>query len=448
MKLRFLFRHFGDSGMRQKIGSLTRNLRGTHPAGRGWRLAFGILLGLFTASSMWLAWVNAAVGRGDVGAVRGAKTIVDYRRSGDFPYWKPSSSAKRRRRWTPDEIIGLLEAYPEYYLDMGIRTSNPTGSTYHQEIGRIVNEVQALGEARGVDTSHLMVHFRNDIYVKLPKGFYSCTFCDELGKCDDRCTWEGAMADAPFDPAWILTVPRAEHQWAVDRIWRGDASKDPWSPAGFHLWFDWVDREAIATVNTPTRVAAVYGPVKDRDESLIGRDHSSRVSAVLMDLRKPAYRAWSVKKLIADLDVMGIDPGESAVIQYQYKPGWHTYYAGPDSGDRCFVEGSHMWVGPAGPCLGIKPPGGPFTRTPYGPGEFEAALNALLREMRAGLVAADLAGISIITVERPAYKGKKWSILEPAIRKAPWLIGELESSCDRRKLSLPPNPIRCRSRGR
>ena len=48
--------------------------------------------------------------------------------------------------------------------------------------------------------------------------------------------------------------------------------------------------------------------------------------------------------------------------------------------------------------------GGPFNRTPYGPGEFESALNAMLREMRAGLVAAgdELANATSELAERLA----------------------------------------------
>jgi hypothetical protein len=258
------------------------------------------------------------------------------------------------------------------------------------------------------------------------------------------------MKDTPFDTSWILTIPIAEHQWAVDHVWGGDRSKDPWRPAGTRLWADWVDREAIAAVNTETHVAALYGPVSDLDKSAPGRDVAILVSMVLMDLRNPEYRAWSIRKLIADLDTKGIQPGESAVVGFGAKPGWHTYYdgrVGRNPTDRCFVEGSHMWAGPAGPCLGIKPPGGPFTRTPYGPGEFESALNAMLLEMRAGLVAAGLENVLIMTVERPDFMDKKWSILAPSIRNAPWLVGNLVSSCDRTRLSVPPNPSRCRSRG-
>ena len=407
-------------------------------------VASSVGLVLIVVSFVWQTNRTMAASANEMAPLRTVRSVVDYRTSGSHPYWEHSVSPDRRRRWTPEEIIELLKKYPDYYLDRGIRTGVPTGGLPHREMGRIVNEVQALGRSQGVDTSHLMVHFRSDVFAKRPKGFGDCTICNRAGKCSDLCTWEGSMQNAPFDPGWIVTIPRAEHQWSVDRIWGGDPSKDPWSRPGARLWPAWIDRKSIAAVNTTTHVAAVYGAVKDRNKSVMGMDHAVEVSGVLLDLSKPEYRAWSIKKLIADLQVMGIDPGEKAALVYTYKPGWHVYYAGPDSGDRCYVEDSHMWTGPANPCSGIHPPGGPFARTPYGPGEFEQAVNSMLREIRAAFVDAGFAGVVLMTVERPSFTKEKWSILEPDVRGAPWLVGELISSCDRTNLSLPANPLTCR----
>jgi hypothetical protein len=255
------------------------------------------------------------------------------------------------------------------------------------------------------------------------------------------------MTGAAFDTSWIMMISRAEHQWSVDNIWEGDPSKDPWSRSGGRLWPAWIDRDAIAAVNTETHVAALYGPVIDTDKSVVKKSFAMEVSAVLMDLRMSEYRNWSVKRLIANLGVMGIDPGEQAVVKLAYKPGWHVHYSGPPSRDRCAIEGSRMWLGPASPCGGLNPPGGPFARTPYGAGEFEEALNAMIQEIRAGLVANGLEKVLIMTVERPPFQGSKWSILKPELRRAHWLIGDLSATCDRRDLSLPPNPISCRRRG-
>jgi len=289
-----------------------------------------------------------------------------------------------------------------------------------------VNEVQALGRARGVDTSRIAVQWRNDMYVKMRDGH---------PPCGSDCGWEGRMRGHPFDPAWILTVPRSEQRWAVEHRWGGDPRKDPWSEAGRDRWASWVDREAIAAVDTPERVAALYVLVHDTDPSLLHADPAPTVVGVDMDLRLPAYRAWSVQRLLADLRVLGIDPGEAAVVFYAYKPGWHVWYGGGrDPAQPCFVPDAHLWTGPAGTCpLPKRWSEGPFNRTPYGPGEFEASISAMLREMRAGLDGAGYDRVGIVTVERPGFTARKWSALAPDLRRAPWLLGELGTACDRRE---------------
>lgn len=356
--------------------------------------------------------------------------VVDYRRSGQVPYWKAPSKPGRRRRWTPEEIVGLLREYPGYFVDMGIWTN--------REVGRVVNEAQALAREQGVDASRLLFHYRNDVFVKMSPGWPSC------GR---DCGWAGILEESdPFDPSWVVTVPRSEHRWALEHRW-GDVSKDPFRRDAEHSWPRWIDREAITALNTPERVVALYGAVDDTDPSLAGFDPEFRVSGVVMDLRNPAYRAWSVRRLVANLRLMGIEPGEPAVVLYAYKPGWHAYWdGGRQPGQGCFVPDGRAWTGPAGPCgVPRRWDGGPFHRTTYGPGEFRTALNAMLREMRAGLVAAGHERIRIMTVERPAH-GRKWSLLDPDVRSAPWLIGEEGETCDRRDLSERPHPVRCRSR--
>jgi len=346
-------------------------------------------------------------------------SVRDYRRSGDDPYWLHGP----KPRWTPREIVQILREDPDYLVDMGIWTERPTGHSTHREVGRVVNEVQALARAAGVDAGRLAFSVRNDVFAKHKPG---------SPRCGKFCGWEGTMVGAPFDPGWIMTVPRSEQRWAIEHRWGGDERMDPWSPQGRDLWPPWLDRVGMAAANSPTRVGELYGGVHDRNGSRLGRDWTFGVSAIVMDLRQPAYRAWSVKRLIANLHVLGIDPGESAVLIYGYKPGWHTYYGGPRSvRQACFVPGSHMWIGPAGPCsTRLRPVAGPFPRTPYGPGEFETAVNAMLREMRAGLVAAGYPGVKIVTVERPTFD-RTWSVLEPDLRRAPWILGELGAACQR-----------------
>jgi hypothetical protein len=363
--------------------------------------------------------------RGEGAPIPRIATLSSYRRSGDRAYWE---TGRGDPRWTPEEILRLLEANAGYYADMGVWTGLPTGHARHREMGRVVNELQALGRARGVDTSRIAVQWRNDVMAKLQRA----------PVCDPHCGWEGTLQGHPFDPSFMMTVPRSEHAWAMDHRWGGDPRKDPWGPGNDGLWPRWIDRPGMRAANTPARVAALYGGIQDLDPTLLGRDLAFRVSGVMMDLRNPSYRAWSVEKLVADLRVMGLDPGEPAALLYAYKPGWHTWWGGGrDLRSPCYVPDSHMWSGPTGPCLlPGRAPAGPFERTPYGPGEFEAALNAMLRELRAGLVAAGYESVKIVTVERPKLQ-RVWRILEPDLRRAPWILGELGDACDRNDASRP-----------
>jgi len=354
------------------------------------------------------------------GRVPRVHEVRDYRRSGDRAYWK---AGRGEPRWTPEDVVRLLREDRAYVVDMGIWTGRPTGHDDQREVGRVVNEAQALARAAGVDSGRLGFHFRIDVSAKHDPRH---------GRCGDHCGWSG-IRDDPFDPAWIMTVPRSEHRWALENRWGGDPTKDPWGEDADDQWPSFLDRDAMSVANTAERVGALYGGVSDRDPSPVRRDLHFRVSGLVMDLRNPAFRAWNARRIVADLRVYGIDPGEGAVLLVAYKPGWHAHYTGgPKPQQSCYVPGSHMWMGPAGPCpRRPQPVAGPFHRTAYGPGEFEAAVSAMLRELRAALVAAGNPDVGIVTVERPTF-WRKWSMLEPALHRAPWILGELGDACYRR----------------
>jgi hypothetical protein len=145
------------------------------------------------------------------------------------------------------------------------------------------------------------------------------------------------------------------------------------------------------------------------------------VRDVLMDVSQPAYRDWRIRYLMYKLEDQGIEPGEPACVIVAYKPGFHTFHdekrLGP--GYRgCSTKGTHTWRGPAQICQDRFALGGPLNPTPYGPGEFEAGVNAFLREMMVALAAHGYPELQVITTENPAYR-KAWSILEPDLRANP-----------------------------
>lgn len=245
-----------------------------------------------------------------------------------------------------------------------------------------------------------------------------------------------------FDPAWLKRIPSATHRATVQRFWQGlrsvcgpDAAceppaepLDPFDPGNRRSWPRWFDREAITSLVTPSSVPVLYGLVADEGTSRrYWEDPFFQLSAVVADLADPAYRAWRVRYALYKLRDYGIDPGERACLIVAYKPGWHAYWNEAENGpgnEACSVSGTNSWTGPAHVCSDGSSPGGPFAPSPYGAGEFEAGLNAYLRELVRVLEANGHPDPRIITVERPRYTRRVWSLLEADVRHMSALEGE------------------------
>jgi hypothetical protein len=311
-----------------------------------------------------------------------------------------------------------MKAFPDHSLGIPGWTMTP-GNVGYTHMGHYVNQAQGYAATIGADVSNFLTGIRIDVFGKSRDGFRDC---------DPDCGWAGDMdgskGEMPFDTDWIMRVPAALHDQVVTDIWDG---RDPFRED--LSWPGWFDRDAVRALNTPTEKIALYGGVNNRGAPV--GDESLRVSAVVMDLRIPEYRAWSIKYLLYRLEDGGIDPGEGFRLSLGPKPGWHAYYDGPGSGHSCYLgtlgDGSavNTWAGIAQPaCSDGSAPGGPFHPTQYGPGEFEAAINAWILEAISELEAAGYEDFEIVTCERPNHLGQYWSTLTPAVRSNPRLIGE------------------------
>lgn len=252
-----------------------------------------------------------------------------------------------------------------------------------------------------------------------------------------------------FDPAWVKSVPRAVHERVVRELWTNRRNVcgpreaptacpspaeplDPLHPANRRSWPNSLDRNAIMALATPSSVPAIYGSVADpASPEAVARhgrtDPHLAVAAVVMDVADPAYREWRIRYLMYKLQDYGISPGEPACISLAYKPGWYTHYdetsRGP-SGDRCAVSGSGLWTGPAHVCSDGSAPGGPMASGLYGPGQYERAINAYIRELIATLADSGWSKLKIMTVERPTFTVGRWSILDEDVRRHPVVLGE------------------------
>jgi hypothetical protein len=333
-------------------------------------------------------------------------------------YWTPHQTCPNPDGWSPEDVVHLMNAFPDHSFFVPRWTATP-GNAMDTHMGDYVNQAQDYAATIGVDVSNFLIGIRIDVFNR---SKYGCKHCDP------NCGWAGDMdgskGDMPFDTDWIMRVPTELHDQVVNDIWGG------WDPFNEDLsWPFWADRDAVQGLNTPDEKIALYGGVNNKGAPF--GDEIFRAAQVVMDLRIPEYRDWSIKYLLYRLEDGGIDPGESFRLAVTPKSGWHTYYDGPDSGDACYLgpltDGTpvNSWAGIAQPvCSNGRAPGGPFHPTQYGPGEFEAALNAWILEAIAALEVAGYDDFEIVTCDGPTYLDQYWSILTAEVRSNPHLIGE------------------------
>jgi hypothetical protein len=333
-------------------------------------------------------------------------------------YWTPAPTCPNPDGWSPEDVVHLLNAFPDHSFELPRWTTTP-GNIMDTHIGDYVNQAQDYAATIGVDVSNLLIGIRIDVFHKSRDGYWGC---------DPNCGWAGDMdgskGDMAFDTDWIMRVPRELHNQVVNDIWGG---RDPFDED--LSWPTWIDRDAVQALNTPDEKIALYGGVNNRGAPI--GDETFRAVRVVMDLRIPEYRDWKIKYLLYRLEDGGIEPGENFRLSLPSKPGWHTYYDGPDSGNACYLgaltDGTPVnnWAGIAQPaCSDGRAPGGLFHPTQYGPGEYEAALNAWILDAIAALEAAGYDDFEIVTCERPKHLGQYWSTLTPEVRSNPHLIGE------------------------
>lgn len=247
-----------------------------------------------------------------------------------------------------------------------------------------------------------------------------------------------------FDPRWIQRVPRAVHEDTVARLWAGRRNVcplpggcrppaqplDPLHPASRRSWGPGVDREAITSLVNDS-VPALYGFVRDQGTDP-GRfeDPFFSVAGVVMRVDERDYQEWALRRLLYQLEDQGFAPGRPVCLIFAYKPGWHTYYDEKQYGPRnapCTVPGAHMWVGPAHPCRQQRT-GGLYHPTRFGPGVFEGAINRFILRLFDVLEEAGYRDVRLITVERPRFRDRFWSILSDEVRSHPGMAGELRGS--------------------
>lgn len=272
----------------------------------------------------------------------------------------------------------------------------------------------------------------------------SVPMCTAGVNAGDWCPVVGSSTYCPgstcaavnFDPNWVLTVPTAEHQAALDEADVIRNGSDGWSWDNDSLC-DGTDVTvgdegcgagypsfggiyATALANLPTysigrALAVTQGvwPLASKPvyygNSLVACTASNtpvtgcpgagtylfEFNYVGVDMRIPAYQKWAAARWFdhayqsmtaAGFSDATIRTWPIALNGWSVKPGWWAHYdhaATPADNPSCvsYTQGTNMWGGPnravtglsAGQIATCSAPGGLYHNTPYKPREYQAA---------------------------------------------------------------------------
>jgi hypothetical protein len=327
----------------------------------------------------------------------------------------PYAYAVPANNYTAQQLVDVADEFPDKYLSLGGFTLVPVGHPFVSNADCLANPTstgcrisaaRTLAASQGVVMDKLCIPARYDLMRKYP-GY-------ELD----------VINGVPFDNDWLLEIPGSEFDLQFG-LWRNGIR----FPSVYDI--GWIhdheppccyDGNLFDSCGPADRCVMQYGSGDDVNQRFT-------TTAVAADLRNDAYQQWSAEKMVAQI----VDQGADCVIVGN-KPGLWSYYGDPDSGRECWQPGGDAIEGPTknfDPCAKI---GGAFSPTPYGPGEYEDALNGSFRKVFAELDSAGLPDVKIITTDRPPALGHAWSWIEPDVSANPHLVGEF------REFYPDPNP--------
>jgi hypothetical protein len=109
---------------------------------------------------------------------------------GSWRVHDPKSPRAGAEPWTPADVLGLLDRYPEAILQIGGFDGFPPGNHSWLDLGARVDALNSLARARGENVSaRSCVSFRPDIIHKFAPNTRLCSVTAGGGGCD----WEGNM---------------------------------------------------------------------------------------------------------------------------------------------------------------------------------------------------------------------------------------------------------------
>lgn len=92
-------------------------------------------------------------------------------------------------RWTPSDVVGFLNRFPDAVMDGGYRDGQPPGNTYWRDLGALIRQARAIANAQGVPfEGRMCITERPDVMVRFDVES-ACYPSRGGGGCD----WEGDM---------------------------------------------------------------------------------------------------------------------------------------------------------------------------------------------------------------------------------------------------------------
>ncbi|UCE86912.1 MAG: hypothetical protein JSU66_04040 [Deltaproteobacteria bacterium] len=319
--------------------------------------------------------------------------------------------------YSDSQIVDVFRDFPTFYVQPQVADGFPIGHPALSNLDCVANptsqgcrarDVLALAASQGVTPGTLCVSFRPYAYIK---------------RVDSAVD---TIDGVPFDRQWLMRVPGDVFESYLAR----------WPNGIFypsHIDGAWVEQDESACCHdgigqnctSADLCVGRYGRGNDVEQRF-------ETTFALVDLRIPELRAWMAGKVVAKMA-----DTTSSCAAVAYKPAWLEFYDGPNIGRECWEEGGNAVQGPTrayDPCASI---GGTLSRTPYGPQEYQDALNAFFAELFVRLDEAGVAAPSVVTVERPWPAGGNGSWMDEAVRSSPQLAGEIKNDITP---FLPPPP--------
>ncbi|MCX5736948.1 MAG: hypothetical protein NTZ61_00335 [Proteobacteria bacterium] len=147
---------------------------------------------------------------------------------GNWTQHDPEKPIGGAEAWTPSDVAGFLQLYPDAFFILGYDDAKPPGITNWKRRATQLAELERIAAARGVDVSgRLCMSERPDVLTRLIDATSPCSPTNGGGGCD----WEGDMDGSLGEAETVIKASGLATAGKPDSL--VDARAD-WQP---NLWY-------------------------------------------------------------------------------------------------------------------------------------------------------------------------------------------------------------------